>query len=445
MLKLTFGVVKNSTEVVDTRIDAEIRPVPLNARRGLAYPAMVWSGFSVAFVCVVIGDRLQQALGTVDAILAVLLGNWILFLYSAAIGFACGRWGLNFPLSVQAVFGKKGAILPGLILGTLVSGWFAYQLGLTVDILLVAFGDADRSMRSILVVGVGLLFALPVVLGIRRGLAVTASAFPAMVFFGAYCFWALVVPAGWHVFDGPLLGNVPFSFGVAIAFGTFVVSGTMTGDIVRYSRTGSQAVETTAIAFLLSNLPFMLLGVLVAAAGYRVMDLFRPETTGKFAYLLLAIALLSNWASCDACMANATLSIKGFVARVSWSLAASVAALGAIATAFFGLIDDLFGWMTTLAILVPPAGGIMIADYYVLRGHHGFAVARRKPVNYAAAAALVIGVASAGATSLYRADLFFPFVGVLFGGLSYLILAGLLPRALGLELAGDATGAEAVE
>ena len=47
-----------------------------------AEPAWVWSGFGIAFICAVIGGQIQQGMGTVDAIFAILLGNFILFVYS---------------------------------------------------------------------------------------------------------------------------------------------------------------------------------------------------------------------------------------------------------------------------------------------------------------------------------------------------------------------------
>jgi cytosine permease len=58
--------------------------VPLSARLGFRDPALVWSGFGIAYICAVIGGLIQQGLGTTNAILAIALGNFVLFLYSAA-------------------------------------------------------------------------------------------------------------------------------------------------------------------------------------------------------------------------------------------------------------------------------------------------------------------------------------------------------------------------
>ncbi|WP_416365683.1 hypothetical protein [Paraburkholderia terrae] len=65
----------------------------------------------------------------------------------------------------------------------------------------------------------------------------------------------------------------------------------MTGDIVRFCRTGNEAVQATAFGFLLANLPFLIIGVLVGASGIRVNDLF---TAGNaLSWLLLVLVIVS--------------------------------------------------------------------------------------------------------------------------------------------------------
>src|SRR5258706_12213169 len=114
----------STTDQKDVQEEYHSKPVPLRARLGFKDPALVWSGFGIAYICAVIGGIIQQGLGTGDAILAILLGNFILFLYSAAIGYANGKWGLNFPLTVKAVFGEVGAVIPILVMAVLVTRWY---------------------------------------------------------------------------------------------------------------------------------------------------------------------------------------------------------------------------------------------------------------------------------------------------------------------------------
>jgi cytosine permease len=425
------------------RDDFEGLPVPLSGRRTVLYPALVWSGFTAAFVCVVIGNRLQIALGTIDALVAAVLGNWVLFVYSAAIGFACGRWGLDFQLTLKIVFGRLGAVIPGLLLAVLVTGWFAYQLMLTVDVFFAAIPALHAGGWPLAIIGVGAIFAVPVIVGRRHGFAFIATAFPAMLIFAAICIVRDIAPVSSALLDGPLQGRVPFAAGVSVAFGTFVVSGTMIGDFVRSCRTGNEAVQATAIGFLCSNLPFIVLGVLIGASGHEVTALLAAHNS--IAILLLAITLISNWASCDACLANGSMTLKSAFRNLPWTFVSAGVALIGIAAALDALITNLFEWILILSVIVPPVGGIIITDYYVVRVHQGFARGRDQPFNFAALIALVAGILVALAITRDDRNILAPLIGIPVSGVLYLGLSYLAPRRLGVELARDGSGAEAID
>ena len=443
---MSFGEKKNLSDVIpiDTSMRSEdirrtIRPVPLSARRGLLYPAFVWSGFTSAFVCIIIGNRLQVGLGTVDALIAVMLGSWLLFIYAAAIGFAAGRWGLNSQLMLEAIFGRLGAIFPGLLLALLVTAWFAFHVMLTADIL-SNFLSVHGSGKMWLLVAIGILFAAPVVVGVSRGFSIAAAAFPAMLILAGIIIAKQIIPVLPTLLDGPLSGTLPFSVGVCVAFGTYTVSGTMTGDIVRYCRTGNEAVQATAIGFLLSNFPFMIVGVLIGAANANVFDLLFGAN--PISYFLMSLVLLSHWATCDACLANAGITLKSAFSRVSWCTLSAGAAILGVLLAASDILKDLFSWLLIIAAIVPPIGGIIVADYYVVRAHAGFSRAKNSQVNIASMIALTGGIAVSLFVWKNYPSALTPVIGAPFSGILYLVL---MPARLGAEIGTDTLGAEAID
>jgi cytosine permease len=426
---------RNSTE------NTGVQPIPLSRRRGLLFPAFAWSGFTSAFASIIVGSQLQLELGTFDALFAVILGNWILFVYSAAIGFAAGRWGLSSQLMLEAVFGRWGAMVPGLLLGCLVTGWFAFHVILTATILSGALRLPGGSVTLICIVGV--LFATPVIARISRGFKVTAIAYPAMIVFAGIVIARYLAPRSSELLDGTIGGALPFGTGVCIAFGTFVASGTMTGDIVRYCRTGNEAVQATAFGFLLSNLPFLILGVLVAAARVRVIDLF--ATDNALSVLLLVLVIVSNWVTCDACLSNAGVTLKSVFAGLPWVVVSTAIALPGILLAANNGVGDASHWTLFLSAIVPPIGGVIVADYYVLRVRMGFSRKRVAPVNIAALIAMGAGIAVAFLCLQYAPGVIAPLIGAPFAGGLYLLLSRVAPGRLGTEVGGTSLGAEALD
>lgn len=420
-------------------------PVPLGARHGFGGPALLWSGFGAAFICAVIGAEIQRGLGTIEAIIAILIGNWILFVYSAAIGFASGKWGMNSALTLKAVFGGRGALVPILMLALLVIGWFAFQAVLTAEILGIGLGITDPATITLMAIGAGIFFALPVILDTRYVMTVMRVALPAMVLFAGYYLALEVAPFGAAVLEGGSSRAMTFSTGVAMAWGTFVVSGTMTGDIVRFTRTGNQAVTVTAVAFLLSNAPFMLLGTLIAAVQPGDgLSLFFGQS-GWLMVAIMTMAVIGNWASCEACLTNAALGIMNAFPRLPWRVAAVSGTLIALLAIATGSVGDLQKWLTLLAVVVPPIGGLIISDYYVVRRMNGFGVSRSAACNWAAVIALAIGILTAEGVRRGWPEFLFSAAGVFASVAAYLTLARWIARPLGARLTSLESGAEATD
>jgi cytosine permease len=422
------------------------RPVPLRARLGFKEPALVWSGFGIAYICAVIGGLIQQGLGTTNAILAILLGNFILFLYSAAIGYANGKWGMNFPLTVKAVFGRKGATVPIIIMAVLVTGWYAFQAWLTADILRVAFDLEGTVLVGVMAAIIAVIFGLPVIFGIKSMANLMKLALPGMLIFGAYYLFTKIVPAGGAIFDKAGDGKLAFMAGVGMAWSTFVVSGTMTGDIVRYTRTGKEAVWVTAVAFMFSNAPFMVLGALISAAiADPSVQYFFDQKTLAVLLPLLVLAILSNWSTCDACLYNATMGYTNSIKGLNWRSAAILGTVIGVIAAGTGIIGNIVNWLILLGLIVPPIGGAIIADYYVIRGdREGFSRERQIDFNWAAIIAVIVGIIVGWWVNQAYPTFLFGAAGIGSSFVLYVVLAKLSPGALGAGVSSGRSGAEAV-
>jgi cytosine permease len=361
-------------------------PVPLSQRLPWYKPAIIWFGFSVGFLSFYIGGQIETAVGMPDAIYAILLGNAFLVIYSGLIAVAAAKTGYSFPMMVKATFGEKGALIPILLMALLVNGWFAFQAWVVADIFKTAWG-VDPFFWGLVF---GILFFITT-FSHRYMIWLRYAAVPVIVLLGAYLVFGIVVPAGGAAWSDVPDVPQPFSVGVGIALSVFIVSGTMTADIVRFCRTSSHAILVTALAFFVGNSGSLIIGAL-ATAGAAELDMYFGMIGVAASVPLVLAALLSNWSTADSCLYNATMGYSNLSPKIRWNHAVIFGGfLGAIVAAT-GVISNLVAWMTILGVLVPPIGGVLIADYYVVRSGKGYEAACTGSYNLHALA--VAGIAT---------------------------------------------------
>jgi len=364
------------------------RRLPLSERKGIWKPATVWIGFAIAYSIAFIGGQIYMGLGMPEALYAIVIGNAILAVYASLIGIAAVDGGLNFPLQVREAFGRKGALLPVAILGLLVNGWYAFQAWLAADVIRAAW-DPNWYLLITFVV---LAFGIPAVIGVdAMSEIVEKLVIPIMLLFVGYILFAQVIPAGSSILSQPAPGeSIPFLVGVGLTWGTFAVSGTATGDIVRFAENKKQVVAATVIAFLICNTVMMIIGALSATALSTLDPYF--GMIGLYGSIpIVTAAVVSLWSTCDACNYGATMAYTNLSKVISWRVAGTIGILAALVTATTEIISQLESWLLLIGIVVPPIGGVIIADYFLLRSD-GYDNTRTADFNWAAVISLIVAV-----------------------------------------------------
>ena len=115
----------SQTHVDDTVLGDEYEhdPVPLSKRRSTFSVSMVWLGFPMIITGAMTGSILVAGMGFQSALLAMIVGNLLMFAYVGALGALGTARGHNFALLASASFGKKGYVFASGLLSTLLLGW----------------------------------------------------------------------------------------------------------------------------------------------------------------------------------------------------------------------------------------------------------------------------------------------------------------------------------
>ena len=425
-------------------INTDLAPTPPEARTwSVANMAALWIGMVVCVPTYMLaGGLVDLGMSWWQAVLTICLANVIVLVPMIANGHPGTRYGIPFPVLARASFGVLGANLPALLRALVACGWFGIQTwigGAAIHQLAGALAGRTLGGADLPLLGINatellcflFFWGIQVVLfwrGIESIKVLETWAAPFLVIMGlALLGWAWTraggfgamlatpsqfAPGGaregelWRVFFPALTGMVGFWATLSLNI----------PDFTRFARTQRDQVLGQALGLPTFMTLFAFIGVAVTSATVVIFGEAVPDPVallgrleGGPAILLslaaLAIATLStNLAANVVSPANALINLAP--ARFDFRRAALATAGLGVAVFPWKLIEStqgyIFTWLVGYSALLGPIGGILLADYYLVRRmklevddlyRRGGVYEYRGGTNPRALAALAVGVA----------------------------------------------------
>jgi len=430
----------SSSSPADHRLsNDELAPVPLERRTWTTWNiAALWVGMSVCIPTYMLASSLiSGGMNWWQAVLTVFLGNLIVLIPMVLNAHAGTKYGISFPVFARASFGVFGANIPAILRAIVACGWFGIQTWIG--------GRAIYKFALALIPSLANAPPLPVI-------DINAAQLICFLFFWALNVWIFwrgmesirsvedwgapllliigVALLGWAYFKaggfGQMLGQ-PSRFATNADFWKFFVPG-LTGmvgfwatlslnipDFTRMARSQKDQMLGQALG-LNTTMPFYaFIGVAVTSATVVIFGetIWDPiELMSRFDNVMLTLVAMFA-------LTLATLTTNLAANVVSPAISFSNLAphlisrrMGGIITGVIGilmmpwkLVADpsgyIFTWLIGYSALLGPIGGILIADYFVVRrtelnladlyrtkGEYSY----RRGFNPVAIAALIIGI-----------------------------------------------------
>ncbi|MCA9708451.1 MAG: NCS1 family nucleobase:cation symporter-1 [Myxococcales bacterium] len=429
----------------------DIRPTTAAERHwSVLNMASLWIGMVVCVPTYTLAASLiKEGMSWWQAVMTIMLGNVIVLVPMVLGGHAGTKYGVPFPVLARASFGVKGAHIPSLLRALVACGWFGIQTwfgGFAIYQLVNALTGDALVGADLPVLGIDpgeitcfVVFWLLQIVIIHRGvesirLLETAAA-PFLIAIGLLLLgWAYAEAGGL----GAMLSNRG-QFGPGGAregefLSVFVPSLTaMVGfwatlslnipDFTRYAKTQRDQVLGQALGLPTTMTLFAFISVAVTAATTVIFA--DPETgapgepiwdptvlagrigggfTVVLSLLALAVATLSTNIAANV-VSPANAMINAAPERVSFRVGGFVTAGLGLVIFPWKLIETtggyIFTWLVGYSALLGPIGGILLADYFLLRRtelhltdlyRHGGRYAYRGGFNPAAILAFAVAV-----------------------------------------------------
>ncbi len=365
-IKSELHQVEEEMEHVILEDEYEHESVPLKARKSVLSISSVWMGFPMILTGAITGSAIVAGVGFIKGMLAILLGNLIMFAYVGTLGILSTKKGYNFALQASATFGRKGYVIASGLLSTLIIGWFAVQTGLTGTFMHAAFG-ANLFLMTLIA---GLLYMGITFIGIKALSYIGLVSAPLFVILGIWAVSDVVSQSGWSAitsFSGSSVTPLSFGIAVTMVIALFADAGTMTGDFNRWAKNSRDSIIATFSAFPFANMVALIFGGIITASVANT-DLFRffADKGGFFAVLAVLFLFINLGSVCSHCLYNGAVGWSHIVGGRMRVLTIILGTAGIIA-AVLGIWSFFINWLTLLGILVPPIGGIIIIDQFFLR------------------------------------------------------------------------------
>ena len=410
----------------------DLAPTPPERRTWSTYNiAALWIGMSVVITTYTLASGLmQQGMNWWQAMVTILLGNTIVLVPMVLNAHAGTKYGISFPVLCRASFGVRGANLPALLRAIVACGWFGIQTwigGLALDALVRAAwpGWADVPAGTAITFGVFWLIQVLVILKGTEGIKVLESwSAPLLLAGGAILlYWAIRAGGGlghllaesdrlrggeahfWTLFPAALTASIGYWATLSLNI----------PDFTRYAKSQRSQMLGQALGLPATMTAFAFIGVVVTSAtivlfGEAIWDpvVLIDRIGGTWvivfaALVILAAQLTTNMAANVVSPSNdfSNLSPK----RISYVAGGLITAVIGIVMMPWKLYSDaaayIFTWLLGYSSLMGALGGILIADYWVLRRQRLLlgdlyreqgAYTYRRGVNPRAVAAFVVAI-----------------------------------------------------
>jgi nucleobase:cation symporter-1, NCS1 family len=377
----------------------DLAPTEISRRTWSTYDiAALWIGMSVAITAYTLASGLmQQGMRWWQALVTVFFGNAIVLVPMVLNAHAGTKYGVSFPVLCRASFGVTGANVPAILRALVACGWFGIQTwigGLALNALLAAAVPQWAAVPGGVWVAFGAFWLVQVGVIARgpEGIKTLESwSAPLLLAGGMLLLWWAIRNGGglghilgesvrlqssqtpfWQMFPAALTANVGYWATLSLNI----------PDFTRYARSQRSQVIGQALGLPLTMTAVAFIGVVVTSAtivlfGEAVWDpvvlisrIGSPTAIVLGAVVVLLAQLTTNMAANVVSPANDFSSLAP--RRIGYVTGGLITAVLGILMMPWKLYADaaayIFTWLVGYSSLMGAVGGILIADYWVLRG-----------------------------------------------------------------------------
>ncbi|MBV4368492.1 cytosine permease [Erwinia phyllosphaerae] len=351
--------------------DFPLERVPESSRVSFFSVAIVHMGMLTALDQFMLGAVLGDSMTLSAALTAILVGSLLFGLITFGFGYIGMKEGLSGSLLARwCGFGRTGSALIGVVVAISLLGWFGIQNAIFAKSLSTAFSSVLSFQTAATISG---LFLTTLVAFGFKALRFTARiAVPVFVALIAWISWQTLATDHVHALAVVTPGKEMLSVnaGITLVVGGAILASLMTPDLTRYSRKGSHVFGVTLATIILGEFIINGLAIFIArklnTGDVMSIITLASGTAGLFAVIFSTLRVNDlNLYSSALGIINAVESLSGIKLKYRHV----TLLLGVLGTTLsvLGILDHFVDFLNLLGVIVPPALGVMLTEYFWLK------------------------------------------------------------------------------
>lgn len=350
---------------MSTHAESPLTETPLEQRKGFLSIALVLFGFTFFTGTMFAGGKIGVAFEFVDILWIVALGNILLGIYAATLGYISARSGLNTVLMGRFCFGNWGSKLSDFILGFAELGWFAWGTATLAISLGKILGFSDSWLIPLMVF-FGLGFSLTAIVGFKGLEYLSRVSIPLMfILLITSIVLATKEIGGWTGLTSVQpTETLTFATAITMVFATFASGATQITNWTRMSKSGKVAIWACLVSFVFGNGLMVLAGAWMAIV-YQQADIVEVLVLQGLSVVAVVMLCLNLWSIQGPTIYSVSTAACHMVRSERRKTMVLMAAVAGIILAAMGMYELLIPFLILLGAVIPPLGGVIMADYWI--------------------------------------------------------------------------------
>ncbi|WP_432806469.1 cytosine permease [Rummeliibacillus stabekisii] len=377
--------------------DQALDSIPESQRQHWLTPAMIFGGLEFTIPVLMVGASLAASFGLSSILVILIISLFgIQWVGNTLQGYIGAKTGRTSSVIAKTSFGSVQAkVLVGLTIFLVSLGWWAVQTAVAGNAISAMFGiDYKNNWIGWAVVTVicGLLFALPSIIGYSSMKWTDYIAVPAGLLLIAGGIYYALKNTGWETISSwhpePTMS---IWAAISLVIGVNVSQWVIASDYTRYAKPTWKDNFIIPSGIVLVGFPLFIVGAIMAVGvgDADIVNVMMGMGFPIWGFLILWFAtwtsqLVNNY-SMGLALAN-VLNVNSGKGRALLTLLGTILA---IIVALLGILDHFMDFLYLTALLYPAIGGVMMADFFMIRKQ---AWEDKNGWNWMATIALVAGI-----------------------------------------------------